>query len=309
MRFACAGDGLCCTDVHLLGPVTRAEQAPIERVRPLAIVRGRHLAVLAPEPNGHCTFLSVAPFSEQLRCSIHDPRLQPRSCARYPFLLAATPAGGRIGTDHRCPCRTMGERPLLAVEDAIPSIVDRAGRLSADRHIGDRIAITRARRVSFARYEAIEHELLGRIEDAESLRARSWPSLVMRLDEIAIAPTRWAATHAAFARGLEAVATRGEAAPFARPWAASFVRAAARSDVEIEPESMLADWAADVIWSLEWALAMSLAEAQREIAWRAEIARALARGIDARRDAAMAEAIAIVEVAGLSPEWGEFARG
>ena len=108
--------------------------------------------------------------------------------------------------------------------------------------------------MSFARYEAIEHERLGRIEEAPSLRARPWRSLVTRLDEIALAPTRWATMHAAFARGLEAVATAGDAAPFARPWAESFARAEARSNVELEPESMLADWAADVIWSLEWAL-------------------------------------------------------
>jgi hypothetical protein len=150
VRYACAGDGLCCTDVHLLGPVTRAEIAPIEAARAGSIVRGRHLAVLAPRETGCCTFLA-----QDMRCEIHHLGIKPRSCARYPFLLAATPAGGRIGTDHRCPCRTMGERPPLRVEDAVASLIDRRGRLSADRRIEGRIAIEGRRRVSFARYEAI----------------------------------------------------------------------------------------------------------------------------------------------------------
>ncbi len=301
-RYACAGDGLCCTDVHLLGPVARAERAPIEAVRPGSIVRGRHLAVLAPRADGGCTFLS-----REGRCEIHDARLQPRSCARYPFLLAATPSGGRIGTDHRCPCRTMGERPLLRVEDALPSLLDRRGRLSADRRIEGRIALARGRRVSFARYEAIEAERLGWIGEGAGLRARRWRALVTRMDAIAEAPTRWGAMHAAFARGLEAAATKGAVRSFARPWAESFARAERRASVVQDPEAMLADWAADVIWALEWTFALTLEQAERELAWRARIARTLAGSIDARADAAMAEAIAIVEVAGLSEEWVTFA--
>lgn len=300
-RFACAGDGLCCTDVHLLGPVARAERAPIEAVRPGAIVRGRHLAVLAPTAHGHCTFLS-----DDMRCGIHTPSLQPRSCARYPFLLAATPAGGRIGTDHRCPCRTMGERPPLRVEGALPSLLDRRGRLSADRRIEGRIAIERGRRVSFARYEAIEQERLGWIQPARSLRDERWRALASKLDAIAEAPTRWGAMHAAFARGLEALAEGRPCVPFARPWAESFARAERRSTTPTAPDEMLADWAADVIWALEWTFSMSLAEAEQELAWRAEIARTIARSLPTRADAAMAEAIAIVEVAGLSDEWVSF---
>ena len=302
-RFACVGDGLCCTDVHLLGPVARAERAPIEEARPGAIVRGRRLAVLAPKDNGHCTF-----HADDMRCAIHSSRLLPRSCTRYPFLLAATPTGARIGTDHRCPCRTMGERPLLRIEDALPSLLDRRGRLSVDRRIEGRIPIERRRHVSFTRYEGIEGERLGRISEPLNLGGKRWQALAWRMDEIARAPTRWGAMHAAFARGIEAVAERREVVPFARPWAESFARAAARSVVVRDPEEMLCDWAADVIWALEWTFSMSLTDAEAEIGLRAEIARALARSIGTRVDAAMAEAIAIVEVAGLSEDWISFVR-
>ena len=303
VRHACAGDGLCCTDVHLLGPVARAEIAPIEEARPGAIVRGRHLAVLAPNESGGCTFLA-----SDMRCEIHDLGIKPRSCTRYPFLLAATPAGGRIGTDHRCPCRTMGERPLLRVEDAVASIVDRRGRLSADRRIEGRIAIEGRRSVSFARYEAMEAELLGSsLLDRDTPAIASTTDIVRAMDAIAEAPTRWGAMHTAFARGIEAVKAGGTCAPFSRPWARSFARAEARSPVANDPDAMLDDWLADVMWALEWTFATTLEEARSELALRVAIARALAASIDARADTAMAEAIAIVEVAGLSEAWVELA--
>lgn len=303
VRYACAGDGLCCTDVHLLGPVARAEMAPIEKVRPGAIVRGRHLAVLTPRESGGCTFLA-----EDMRCEIHELGIKPRSCSRYPFLLAATPAGGRIGTDHRCPCRTMGERPLLRIEDAVASVVDRRGRLSADRRIEGRIAIEGRRRVSFARYEQIEAELLtSSLLDRDTPAITSTTDIVRAMDAIAEAPTRWAAMHAAFARGLEAAQAGGTCAPFSRPWAPSFARAEARSATANDPDAMLEDWLADVIWALEWTFATTLEEARSELALRVAVARALARSIEARADTAMAEAIAIVEVAGLSEAWIDLA--
>ncbi|MFO0683110.1 MAG: hypothetical protein U0234_13725 [Sandaracinus sp.] len=301
-RYACAGDGLCCTDVHLLGPVAKAERAPIEALRPGAIVRGRTLAVLAPGTGGGCTFLA-----SDRRCEIHTTGIKPRSCARYPFLLAATPAGGRIGTDHRCPCRTMGERPALTVEAALPSLLDRRGRLSVDRRVDGRIPLERRRHVSFARYEAIEAERLARLAQeglppGDAL-AFDVHALARSLDRVAEAPTRWGAMHAAFARALEAIARRGTPAPFARPWAESFAAAARRATSPGDPEAMLADWAADVIWSLEWTFSTTLEGAERELRWRGDLARVLARAIPARADAAMAEAIAIVEVVGLGDEW------
>lgn len=301
VRYACAGDGLCCTDVHLLGPVTKTERAPIVALRPQSIVRGRHLAVLAPKANGHCTFLA-----DDMRCEIHSTGIKPLTCGRYPFLLAATPAGGRIGTDHRCSCRTMGERPLLRVEDALPSIVDARGRLSADRRIEGRITIEGKQRVSFARYEEIESARLGKLAEAMPLQGKPWRALAVKMNEIARAPSRWGAMHAAFAGGLEALAEKREAVPFARPWAESFARAEARSPLVRDPEEMLSDWAADVIWALEWTFSMSLAEAEAEIALRAQIARVLAAALGTRADAAMAEAIAIIEVVGLSEEWVSF---
>ena len=85
--------GLCCTDVHLLGPVSKRERAPIEAIARTAVVRGLHLTVLAPQANGHCVFLST-----ESACVIYETGLKPKSCHRFPFLLSATPE--EIGRAH-----------------------------------------------------------------------------------------------------------------------------------------------------------------------------------------------------------------
>lgn len=316
-RFACAGDGLCCTDVHLLGPVTRKEQPGIEAFAPRALVRGRRLAVLAPKADGGCTFLDSEGPSASWRCAIHHLDIKPATCSRFPYLLAATPGGPRLGTDHRCPCRTMGERAPVTAESALPSLRERSGRVHPDRTIEGRIALSARRRVGFARYLDEEASLLDRLARGElaevartprRLSKKMWQPIAAAMLAIDEVPTRWCGMHTAFARGLEAVATRAaHVTPFARPWAESFARAERRTPVEQDPDAMLADWVADVIWALEWTFFGTLEQTRTELGLRVAIARALAahvhRAHGARLDAATAEAIAIVEVAGLSEAW------
>jgi Fe-S-cluster containining protein len=312
-RFTCRGDGLCCTDVHLLGPVSRHERAPIEAIAKTAIVRGKHLTVLAPQLNGRCVFLS-----EESACVIYDTGLKPKSCHRFPFLLAATPEGGRIGTDHRCPCRTMGERSEVSAEAAAELLTDAGGRLWADRRIEARIALSHRRVVSFARYRLLEESLLAALARGEltavvgdgALPRRTdglWETVAATLDVDDGHPTRWSLMQRAFARGLRASLHGGEVETFERPWAESFERAERRSPVPRDPEEMLADWIADVIWALEWTLSFTLSQARVELGARARIARRIAAHLGKtygmRADTAMAEAIAIVEVSGLAEAW------
>jgi hypothetical protein len=69
---------------------------------------------------------------------------------------------------------------------------------------------------------------------------------------------------------------------------------------------MLKDFVLDAIWSLEWAWRGSLARAQAELATRAAVIRAMAQHFEshgARSDRAMAEALAIAEIAGVSDAW------
>jgi len=150
-RFACTGDGLCCADAHLLGPVSPREARAIAGARPGSIVRDGGLVVIRTQQDGTCTFLDRSG-----RCEIHAHPLRPRTCHRYPFLLVSTPEGGRIGTDHRCPCRSMGPRPLLRAADVEGALRDAAGRLSVDRRVDAPIPIEKGRTIPWTAWRELE---------------------------------------------------------------------------------------------------------------------------------------------------------
>jgi hypothetical protein len=225
-----------------------------------------------------------------------------------------------VGTDHRCPCRTMGERREVRADEVAPLLTDPAGRLWADRRVDARIALSHRRTVSFARYRPLEDTLLASLARGEltavvgdgALPARGddlWAHVADVLDVDPEHPTRWSLMQRAFAKGLRA-SWKGAAIPdFARPWAESFERAERRSTVVRDPEAMLADWIADVIWALEWTMSFTLTQTRAELGARARIARLLAAHLVAthgmRADTAMAESIAIVEVSGLAEAWME----
>jgi len=46
-RFTCSGDGLCCTDLHALGPMTRTEVTLMGKLRPGAVF-------MHPDVEAHC---------------------------------------------------------------------------------------------------------------------------------------------------------------------------------------------------------------------------------------------------------------
>lgn len=321
VRFACAGDGLCCADAHLIGPVSPRERAGIERIRPGSTARHeRGLVVIRTREDGTCTFLARA-----ARCAIHRDAARPRTCHRYPFMLVSTPDGGRIATDHRCPCRTMGARPLLRPEDAEDALRDAAGRLSVDRRIDARIPIAKGRAIAWSTWKEREAELLDRLARGErpeivleaepfpAVRDGSWPQIGFDLADDDRA-TRW--TRASQWAGDAILALHGETARAdrPRPWRDAFDRAERRTNAgTIDPEAMIADWIADSIWSIEWAFHGTWERARADLATRLAITRWIAARLEAlgaRRDRAAAEAIAIAEIVGLSDPWAAvLARG
>lgn len=313
-RFACAGDGLCCADAHLLGPVSPAEGQAIRTLHPGATVREQGFVLLRTKRDGTCTFLTGGG-----RCTIHESPLKPRTCHRYPFLLTATPEGGRIGTDHRCPCRSMGARPPLRVEDAEPALRGPRGRLSVDLRVEGSVRLAPRRSVSWARWRELEQELLARLEQGErvenvldapafpALRELTWVRVGVELAEDA-REMRWARAHQWAGDAILALHGRPPRRSRARPWRDAFDRAEARTPVAEDPERMLADWIADAVWTLEWTTRGSFASSRRELATRVAMARWMCARIvaeGAREDRAMAEAIAVVEMAGLSETWTE----
>lgn len=305
--------------MHLLGPVARDELAPLAAVRPDAIDTRLGLPLVRTDTDGRCVMLAA-----DGRCTVHptSPRpFAPRSCRRFPFLLVATPDGGRVGTDHRCPCRTMGPRAPITPERAEGSLVGRAGRLSVDRRLEGPIPIAPRKRVAWTRWRVIEDALLsalghGRVEDAldcapfPPLRDLTWPSVAADLADHA-PDTRWGWALRWFAAHLEAARAQEPGPILPRPWRDAFEHAEARTPRPEDPEAMLRDFVADAIWSMEWAVRGTLLHARHELRTIVAVARSVARALEARGvrpDRAAAEAILVAEVGSVSEAWTSVVR-
>jgi hypothetical protein len=319
-RYRCFGDGLCCTDIHALGPLNRSEVVRIRRIEPGSVGQqgGFREPMLRTKPDGSCVFQ----LSDQ-RCQVHarfGPAAKPAGCRRFPLGLVATPRGGRVTTDHRCPCRTLGERPLLTEEAVVPSLRDGAGRLEADRRV-ERVSLTRHRHVPFDTYAQLEAHMLARLAAGEVpekvLDAKPFPAL---------RGTSWVREARVFLDGhdgtqfgvalswfadavLELRCRRPAKARRARPWAAAFERAVARSPVSRTSDEVLADWVADDLWALRFPdEAWSFDRFRVELATRLAIARwitARLRSRGLREDQAAAEAVTIVDMIGASEYWND----
>lgn len=316
-RFTCAGDGLCCTDVHLLGPVTRAEKRSLALLGHAdAVVRMDAELALATTGEGHCVFLEGG-----AHCRLHadeGAESKPRSCRRFPFHVVATPDARRVGTDHRCPCRSLGPRPALSPQSARASVVDARDRVIVDRRVDAEIPITDELSEPWRAWRSRESALLAELADGRDalevldaepfpeLEAAHWPGIGEILAE-GVGTARWSRAHQWVG---DAIVSRDgvgfPSEPRERPWRDAFDRAQARSASAGEPREVENDWVADVIWSLEWSERGSFSRARSELATRIAIARLIAARLEAlgaRADRAMAEAIAIVEVTGLSEIW------
>lgn len=326
--LTCRGDGLCCTDIHQLGPVTRSERIALEAHAPgsTARIAGLVLLRLSDEVRpGGCHFLDA-----DMGCRIHTHDARPRTCHRFPYLLTRTPDGLRVGTDHRCPCRTLGDRAPLDVARAEEALVDRRGRASTDRVVEGRIAIAPRRHVGWKRYRAIEDALLAALAGASASRSvesilevepfpaidvGTWEQIGVDLAQESRA-SRWGECFRMFGRTLAWLHCPPDERPrrlrFApRLWAESFDRAERRTRFDAAQahdviERMYADFVADFVWGLEWTYVCDMTQLRLELASRLAVARTFARALvvdGARPDRACAESIAMIEVVGVSPAW------
>lgn len=231
-------------------------------------------------------------------CELHarlGPSLKPEACVKFPYRLVATPTGGRIVTEHRCPCRSMGERAPLCVEVAVESgVLDQP-----DRVLTGALPLDDGELVDMPAWEVKERGILDSIVRGEGLgeapfASGKWEALACELAAVE-GPSRFVSALHCFAS-----AVLGEPLP-ELPWDEAFDRAEARSS-EGAPEVMLADWLADEVWSLEWAFVATWRQARLDLATRAAIARRIATGLPRRPDRAMAEAIAVVELVAIADE-------
>jgi len=278
-RYTCFGDGLCCTDIHGLGPLTKRELTQIRRI----------------DKEGG-----------EYNDGFED------------YMLRTAAEGGRITTEHRCPCRTLGDRPELTPEAALPSLLDAAGRPSADDRV-KKVKLSAKRKVSFARYREIEEALLAELAEggdpAEVLEAKPFPKLhktkwVREALELIDARdgTAFGAALGWFGDTILKLVDGREPRPPGRPWAAAFDRAEARPGEPRSSREVFNDWIADEIWSLGWNDERNLEIARVELATRLAIAQDICQRLERlglRPDRSAAEAVTIVELVGESDFWKE----
>lgn len=317
-RYTCFGDGLCCTDIHGIGPLTKKECAQMRRIdRKSAGWNDHHDDyMLNTAADGGCVFL----MSDQ-RCAVHaelGPEAKPDGCRRFPLGLVATPVGGRITTEHRCPCRTMGDRPDIDPESA-ESSVSEGGRLIADRRI-KRVPMRANKEVKFSEWEAIEADYLRRLRGREplmqildthsfpALRGSSWDK---QADEFIAARdgSQFGVAMAWVGDTIRAIQNGHTPRPPGRPWSPAFDRAQARSPKARTSREVFGDWIADEIWALKWAEDYHFALARAELATRLTIAEDICARLrdsgGSRADRAAAEAVMMVELVGESDYWTE----
>jgi hypothetical protein len=318
-RFRCASDGLCCTDLHALGPMTNSEAREMRRLLPGSVIHHHDVDApcMRPGDGGGCAQLTNG------LCGVHarlGEAKKPIGCRRFPYGLLSTPDGGRVTTEHRCPCRTLGERPPLNVVEAEASLRDRSGRLEVDEVAPTRVALTRKQRVPFARYAAIEGEMLARLlrgERAERvlgatalprLRERSWPVFAAELlaidDE-----SRGGTALSWFADALLGLSSGYKPPRRERPWHEAFERGAKRSKRPETRDQIFNDWIADELWMMRW-LAWNCAfdAARTELATRLQAARWTAARLERagiRADQAAAEAVMMAELCACCDLWGD----
>jgi hypothetical protein len=292
--------------------VARAEASAIRAYRPNSLNQ-RPMLSLKVTQAGSCTFLS-----DEARCSIWALPIKPRTCDRYPYTLVSTPEGGRISTDHRCPCRSMGERASLDAEHVRAALLDGAGRLSVDRRVEDDVPFRDGARLRFSEWRRIEEQIMARLTFGESPREvlgvqpfsmwkrEHWLEFARTLAAHSpgarwVSALRWSA-HAIFAR-LDSEHVWPE---LERPWLDVFDRAQARSPQIASEGAILSDWLLDQVWSLEWASSGDWTLATHDWGTRLAMAEALrARFVQlgARADRAEAEALCVIEILGFTDAW------
>lgn len=256
-------------------------------------------------------------------CSVHarfGAEAKPVGCRRFPYGLLSTPEGGRVTTEHRCPCRTLGKRPPIDLADAEISLKDPSGRLYADESAPPRMRMTGKKRVPWAQYRALEADMLAQL--ARGVRAervleaaplpklseRSWPAFAVELLEMndgsrGAEALRW------FGDALLALSSGHKPPRRERPWADAFERGARRAKRAETADQVLSDWVSDELWMMRWLTwDCPFDVARAELATRVHAARWVVRRLvrkGIREDQAAAEAVMMAELCACSEPWDE----
>jgi hypothetical protein len=318
-RFECFSDGLCCTDIHALGPITPKEARAMRKRVKGSVIHQENVDALCmrPGPDGACA------QREAGLCGVHKnfgAEAKPDGCRRFPYGLLHTPEGNRVTTEHRCPCRTLGDRRPLSLQDAARSLSDPKGQLEVDHWAPEKVPVSAGRMIPFAEYRWHEQAMIRRLlagELAEDvlcaevlpvLHKKTWPVLAAGfydMDDHTAGGTAlsW------FGDALLHLNTGHVRPTRPRPWEPSFKNAIARCTRREDPEKVINDWVADELWMMRWNdWDCTFDVARAELATRLAVVRHLTAQIRARKvrgDQAAAEAVMISEVSACSEHWAD----
>jgi len=317
-RFDCVGDGLCCSDIHAVGALSDEDCEMLAMISDDAIDRHENedaAVLMMRSDNGRCVF-----WSEQ-GCAIHSQlgsEMKPSPCIQFPYALTATPVGGRISTQHRCTCRTLGPLPPVTAEAARPNLLDSNGELKPEHAVLDDVTWSATESLSFAEYAEREAGLIGGLIEGKNLmtvleaqpfpqlEGITWSAVVAELLEFD-GPSRAAAAARWFGGAIGFLLDRREPTGLDRPWADSFEKAGQRVVDPVSPNRVFGDWLADEVWSMRWSRFGSLARARVELATRLTIARRIAGWLDIstpkQDNISAAEAVMIVDVIATTDIW------
>ena len=317
--YACYGDGLCCTDIHAVGPVTERERTLLSVVSESVVRRNELLdewvMTMTPDEGG-CVFL------EEGKCAIHeamDGLLKPSGCHRFPFGLTVTPkGGGRVTMEVRCSCQTLipADAPPVDAEAIAPLLLGEDGEPDAAFTVTRDIPMRRGEELPFERYVEVERAFLEAIDvkglDAALDRApyadvgTDWIEVGRGMQEDQEEVTRFDSTLRFVADAILEARGVGDSPARRRRWGPAYDRAEARMPEPIDPESIYARWAQESIWRMHWAARISFEQHRKSLATLLDVARRIAARLEpqgVRKDRAAAEAVTIVETVGTSMWW------
>ena len=189
-RFSCNSCTRCCTDKHLLGPVSAdevqkilagfkatglASEARASDFIPLGNDGQPPEAFLLRTENGRCSFLQ-----ESGLCGIHErlgEELKPAACRLFPFQPVRTLSGWDVGLSLSCPTVASGGGDD-ANSEALKTVSSLATTSSLLQVLTDTVQLDSFCKVPYELYGSWEEKSVARLLDGSEEPARAWVSVV-----------------------------------------------------------------------------------------------------------------------------------
>ncbi len=192
-KFDCKSCARCCTEQHLLGPVTRAERdAIVTGFTKLGDEAGADPSNFVPLPShggpptfllrargGRCSFLS-----EDNRCRVHSElgeEVKPGACRLFPFRAVKTPMGWDVGLALSCPTVARGEGadPRDEARRTVEAL--RVLRVDGLRELPATVSLTDRRTVEFTTYRQWESDALKHLANEDVDPSEAWSEAIRDL--------------------------------------------------------------------------------------------------------------------------------